>query len=372
MMNADMAVCAARDARRLMAGSALSSALRLSSLLKAPPAARRLNLLGWRRSRVGLMGCGASAPAAPTAALSTVAAPAASGCFIGADFMPLKLAGVVDYNHDTKIFEFGLPEGQSLNLPVCACILLKGKTADGEDAVRPYTPMSDNSMLGKFQLLIKTYEQGVVSKYVHGLSIGDEVEFKHIPFNVKIQHPFKAQIIDAGGPVSTVSMLCGGTGIVRRPPPQLPHAAVMKQPIRVQLTVWLCACVQAPMYQALQRVLDDPADSTVVTLLYGSKTEPDILLRSELDALAAKHPAQLKLHYILSADAPEGWAGESGFIDEEKIARLCPGPADDTLVFVCGVPPMYEALCGPRGEAELPDGTVLKKLGCTQEMVSKF
>ena len=69
--------------------------------------------------------------------------------------MPLKLAGVVDYNHDTKIFEFGLPEGQGLNLPVCACILLKGKTADGEDAVRPYTPITDDGVVGRFDLMVK-------------------------------------------------------------------------------------------------------------------------------------------------------------------------------------------------------------------------
>jgi cytochrome-b5 reductase len=65
------------------------------------------------------------------------------------------------------------------------------------------------------------------------------------------------------------------------------------------------------MYQALRRVLDDPADSTEVTLLYGSKKEEDVLLRAELDALAAKHPEQLKLHYILSDGAPEGWAGKA-------------------------------------------------------------
>lgn len=242
--------------------------------------------------------------------MSTGAAPA--GCFIGADFQPLKLTGVVPYNHDSKVFEFGLPEGQSLNLPVCACILLKGKTTEGEDAVRPYTPVSDNTTRGKFQLLIKSYDQGVVSEYVHSLSVGDDVEFKHIPLNLKIHHPFAAQK-EGGGAVTSVSMLCGGTGI-------------------------------APMLQALQRVLADPSDSTVVTLLYGSKSEADILMKSELDALSAAHPKQLKLTHILSAAdaAPEGM--ELGHIDEEKIARLCPPPADDTLVFVCGVPPMYEAL----------------------------
>ena len=52
--------------------------------------------------------------------------------------------------------------------------------------------------------------------------------------------------------------------------------------------------------------------------------------------------------------------------------RYCPPPAADTLVFVCGVPAMYEALCGPRGEAALKDGSVLKKLGYTRDMVFKF
>ena len=67
-------------------------------------------------------------------------------------------------------------------------------------------------MLGKFQLLIKTYEQGVVSKYVHSLSVGDDVEFKHIPFNVKIQHPFAAQK-EGGGAVKTVTMLVSSQAI---------------------------------------------------------------------------------------------------------------------------------------------------------------
>jgi cytochrome-b5 reductase len=268
----------------------------------------------------------------------------APACSIGVDFAPFKLTAIVPHSHDSKIFEFGLPEDQSLNLPVCACILLKGKTADGEDAVRPYTPVSDNTVLGKFQLLIKGYEQGVVSKYVHSLSVGAEVEFKHIPFNVKIQHPFSAQS-EGGGTVKTVSMLCGGTGI-------------------------------APMYQALHRVLADPADRTEVTLLYGNRSEADILLHKELDVLAAKHPAQLKVHHVLGSaagdPAPEGWTGEVGWIDAEKVKRLCPAPAADTLVFVCGVPALYVALCGPRGEKAVPADSVLATLGYTSDMVYKF
>eukprot|EP00961_Rhodomonas_salina_P197127 2660556-Rhodomonas_salina.1 len=71
--------------------------------------------------------------------------------------------------------------------------------AEGEqDEVRPYTPISDNSMVGKFQLIIKRYPAwgdpsfphnykppGKMSNYIHNLEIGATVRFKHIPFNIK-------------------------------------------------------------------------------------------------------------------------------------------------------------------------------------------
>ena len=52
---------------------------------------------------------------------------------------------------------------------------------------------------------------------------------------------------------------------------------------------------------------------------------------------------------------------------------MCFPPAADTLVFVCGLPAMYESLCGPRGESKtLPADSVLAKLGYSAEMVYKF
>ena len=98
-------------------------------------------------------------------------------------------------------------------------------------------------------------------------------------------------------------MLCGGTGI-------------------------------APMYQALVKMLADPADASVVTLLYGNKSPEDILLRKELDALAAKHPSRLKLTHVIGAAAdakpPEGWDGEVGWIDAARPGSwdLLGAPAD--------------------------------------------
>lgn len=278
----------------------------------------------------------------------------ASSCYLPTSWLPLPLKKKTEFNHDSTIYTFGLPEGQSLNLPVCACLLLKapgkgrkeggGKDDfDGSDAVRPYTPMSDNSMLGAFELLVKRYDGGAVSQYLHGLDEGAMVDFKHIKFNVKSQYPFEGK--------KTFTLVCAGTGVT-------------------------------PMYQALWKLLGTEGDDRQVVMLYGNKTVEDILMKEQLDAWAAKHPNRLKLVHVIgtTADAPRpaGWedtstyTAEMGWIDEAKIAKYAFPPSDDTLLFVCGLPPMYQALCGPRTEKELADGSVLQKLGYTSGMVAKM
>ncbi len=57
-----------------------------------------------------------------------------------------------------------------------------------------------------------------------------------------------------------------------------------------------------PMHcsQVLRAALADPQDSTQIALLYANTSEEDILLRTELDELAALHPGRFKLSYTLS------------------------------------------------------------------------
>ena len=47
-------------------------------------------------------------------------------------------------------------------------------------------------------------------------------------------------------------------------------------------------------------------------------------------------------------------------------------PSPDTLVFVCGLPPMYKAICGPREDKVLAEGSALSDLGYSTEMVAKM
>ena len=133
------------------------------------------------------------------------------------------------------------------------------------------------------------------------------------------------------------------------------------------------------MFQALQRLLDTPGDTTKVAMLYGNKTVEDILLRGELEAYAKKHADRFRLVMVVGQgkddEGPPGWheaGNDSGWIDEEKVAKYCHPPADDTCVFVCGVPPMYNALCGPRDQKEIKEGSTLHKLGYANGSCFKF
>lgn len=49
--------------------------------------------------------------------------------------------------------------------------------------------------------------------------------------------------------------------------------------------------------QVIKAVLKDPEDTTQLSLLYANVSPDDILLREELDALAAAHPDRLRVWY---------------------------------------------------------------------------
>ena len=132
-----------------------------------------------------------------------------------------------------------------------------------------------------------------------------------------------------------------------------------------------------PMYQALWKLLGTPGDDRQVVLMYGNKSVEDILMKEELNAWSKRAAGRLKLVHVVGMrpddPAPEGWVdtpeytAETGWIDKAKIQKYCFPPAEDTLLFVCGLPPMYNALCGPRTEKELKEGTVLHSLGYTTD-----
>jgi len=256
-------------------------------------------------------------------------------CQFGADVTIVPLIAKRRISHDVRVFTFGLPDrNRPLNLATCACILAVG-AADGEGkpVVRPYTPVSTNAQVGSFDLMVKIYPGGIMSSFLDTLVLGDELGFKHVPMNVKLQYPVGRR---------RIGMIVGGTGIT-------------------------------PMLQLLHAILGDVnGDGNVsVGMVLGNKTEADILARETLDAWCAMFPERLSVTHVLSREpAGSSWPGERGHIGRALIEALMPPSTDDTKIVVCGPPPMYLSLCGPRDKPELTG--LLAEMGYVADQVYKF
>ena len=74
-----------------------------------------------------------------------------------------------------------------------------------------------------------------------------------------------------------------------------------------------------------------------MTILYGSRTADGILLKDEIEELAARSDGRIKVIHILSHEEAEGY--ENGFITAELIRKYA--PEGDYSVFMCGPKAMY-------------------------------
>merc|ERR1719161_1852786 len=233
-------------------------------------------------------------------------------CVVTEEFTPIPLLGKISIAPDVRVLTFDLAnKSKSLGLSTCACLLVSGGAdAKGNPVVRPYTPVSTNAMLGKFELMVKIYPDGILSRHLDTLEIGQTVDFKHIPANVKIQYPFGKR---------RIGMIVGGTGIT-------------------------------PMIQALHAILGNPNDRTQVSMLFGNKQVGDILAKDMLDAWSLSHGDRFSVTHVLSRE-PNGtaWKGQRGRIGRELIKLHLPAPSEDCIIFICGPPAMYDTFSGPRG-----------------------
>ncbi len=262
-------------------------------------------------------------------------------CQFNDTFEKVALLENIPVSKTSFVARFALPDNaKPLGLSTCACILA-GVEIDGEMVVRPYTPISTNADIGTFDLLVKRYPDGKMSSFLSELKASDEkvVAFKHIPFNVKTQYPFKSP--------KTIVMIAGGTGIT-------------------------------PMIQALHAILGDEEGIIEKThLLYGSRNFDDILGKDMLDKWTDENPEKLSVTHVLSHEEKDtasiDEAGvKKGYIDRKLIESIAPPPSagSDVLIFVCGPPIMYDVMCGGRTEEDVTG--ILGEMGYSADQVYKF
>ncbi|XP_010632699.1 NADH-cytochrome b5 reductase 3 [Fukomys damarensis] len=258
---------------------------------------------------------------------------------------PLRLVDKEVISHDTRRFRFALPSPQHiLGLPIGQHIYLSARI-DGNLVIRPYTPVSSDDDKGFVDLVIKVYFKdthpkfpagGKMSQYLENMQVGDTIEFRG-PNGLLVYQgrgKFAIRPDKKSSPVvktaKSVGMIAGGTGIT-------------------------------PMLQVIRAILKDPDDHTVCYLLFANQTEKDILLRPELEELRNAHSTRFKLWYTLDR-APEGWDYSQGFVNEEMIRDHLPAPGEQTLVLMCGPPPMIQFACLPN----------LERLGHSKERYFTF
>ncbi|KAJ1727253.1 NADH-cytochrome b5 reductase [Coemansia biformis] len=247
--------------------------------------------------------CGCTAVASPVLVLHP------------SEYRKFKLVEKEQVSGNTARYRFALQSAEAvLGLPIGRHIQLMVEVG-GKEVARSYTPTSTDSDRGFFELVVKTYESGIVSAHLGRMDIGDSVNVR----GPRGAFQYQPNMVRALG------MIAGGTGIT-------------------------------PMYQIIQHILANPEDKTHVSVIFANVNEDDILLREQLEQWAAEHD-NLDIHYVLN-NPPDGWQGGVGFVTKDMIQEWLPAPATDIKVLLCGPPPMVKAM-----------GTHLADLGYDQPRV---
>ncbi|KAI5240957.1 cytochrome b5 reductase-like protein [Aureobasidium subglaciale] len=235
----------------------------------------------------------------------TVAKPItqAAGFLKPQEYQTLPLVRKEKLSSNSYRFVFKLPKKDSiLGLPIGQHLSIRGNV-DGKSVSRSYTPVSNNSDAGELRLVIKVYPDGqLTGGYLEGLKVGDDVEFRGPKGAMKYGR----------GLADEIGMVAGGTGIT-------------------------------PMYQIIRAICENPRDKTKVTLLYGSVSEEDILLRKELDDFASKYSDNFKVIYVLSKPS-DSWKGPKGYINKAMAQKELPGPKGKSKILLCGPPPLINSM----------------------------
>lgn len=159
-------------------------------------------------------------------------------------FLAFRISAMDRLTEDTYRVRFALPRNSQLGLRPGQHLILRGKVDDLE-IQRAYTPISPANAEGYFEVLIKCYETGLMSRYVKSWSTGDTT-FWRGPFGDFFYKPNQH---------GELLMLASGTGL-------------------------------APMVPVLQSITDNAEDETFVTLVGCFKTFEGIYLKTFLQEQA--------------------------------------------------------------------------------------
>ncbi|XP_029805379.1 NADH-cytochrome b5 reductase-like isoform X1 [Suricata suricatta] len=214
-------------------------------------------------------------------------------------FLAFRISAMDKLTKDTYRVRFALPGNSRLGLRPGQHLVLRGKVDDLE-IQRAYTPISPANAEGYFEVLIKCYETGLMSRYVESWSAGDTT-FWRGPFGDFIYKPNQ---------YGELLMLASGTGL-------------------------------APMVPVLQSITDNAEDETFVTLAGCFKTFEGIYLKTFLQEQARFW--NVRTFFVLSQEkSPESlpWSYREktrfGRLTQDLIQELVGSCRRKPFALVCG------------------------------------
>lgn len=216
---------------------------------------------------------------------------------------------------DTKIFTFDLEHAsQTVGLPIGQHLLMRLRDPVTREAIiRAYTPISENSDIGKLHVLIKVYydtperKGGKMTQALDAIPVGHFVDFKGPTGKFEYLGKGLCTISGKKRNIKRFVMICGGSGIT-------------------------------PIFQVLRAVMRDPEDATQCLVLNGNRVEEDILCREEIDAMVVGNDHKCRLLYSLSKPGPT-WTGLKGRMSKELFEAEVGPPSSsegEQLVLICG------------------------------------
>jgi len=204
-------------------------------------------------------------------------------------------------NWNTNLYRFSFPEyNKRLKLGPGQHVYVRA-TIDGKAVIRPYTPTNPVEYDHMFDLIIKVYPTGVMSKYIDALLFESSIELKGPKGNfIYVHEPEKAP---------RYCMVAGGTGIT-------------------------------PIFQVIRNIMKNPVDKTQVDLIFANYAPEDILFKKELDYYAKIHADHFRVFYVLERP-PIIWNGGTGFVTQEMVQQRM---KEDSFLLYCGPPGLVKAM----------------------------
>jgi NAD(P)H-flavin reductase len=182
----------------------------------------------------------------------------------------MKVEKIIEHTHSVRELVISTESPENFQYRAGQFVMLHVPVPDSKPALRAYSIASDDRVKSGFRLLFKFVETGLASTYIWSLKGGESLKFTGPFGKVFFQEP----------PTDQIVFLNTGTGVSQ-------HLSYLLS--------------KKDLFPTLQ-----------YRMLFGVRSEKDIYLKDELDALAAEFP-NFQYEFVLSRPS-EHWKGKKGYI----------------------------------------------------------